>query len=177
MSKRILFILSAAILMPALRGQPVTLNWEQVKSRFLSQNPSLQAGQVTIDESRAVEITAGLRPNPEFNFTTDGFQITPHEGVCRPLSGVLFTPGASVLIERQNKRPKRVDSARLATSGATSDQEDFKRTLTFTARTAFVGTLEAKALLDLAQANLQSYDNVIEVNRTRFQAGDISELD
>jgi cobalt-zinc-cadmium efflux system outer membrane protein len=167
----------AAALAHSLFGQATVLNWEQIKTRFRTQNPSVLAGQVTIEESKANEITAGLRPNPEFTFTTDGFQVTPHGGVWRPLSGVLFTPGVSRLIERQNKRQLRLDSARLATSGAGSDQDDLQRTLLFTARTAFVGTLQAKALLELTQANLQSYDKVIAVNRARFQAGDISELD
>src|SRR5438876_564981 len=158
-------------------GQATVLNWEQIKTRFRTQNPSVLAGQINIEESKANEITAGLRPNPEFTFTTDGFQVTPHAGVWRPLAGVLFTPGVSRLIERQNKRQLRVNSARLATSGAGSDQEDLQRTLLFTARTAFVSTLQAKALVELTQANLQSYDNVISVNRSRFLAGDISELD
>ena len=167
----------AAAFANSLFGQATVLNWEQIKTRFRTQNPSVLAGQVTIEESKANEITAGLRPNPEFTFTTDGFQVTPHGGVWRPLSGVLFTPGVSRLIERQNKRQLRLDSARLATSGAGSDQDDLQRTLLFTARTAFVSTLQAKALLELTRANLQSYDKVIAVNQARFQAGDISELD
>src|SRR5262249_20454278 len=132
---------------------------------------------IGVEESKANEITAGLRHNPDFTFTTDGLQAAPHGGVWRPLAGVLFTPAVSQLIERQNKRRLRVDSARLATSGARSDQQDLQRTLLFTARTAFVNTLQAKALLELTQANLQSYDRVIAVNQARFQAGDISELD
>src|SRR5713101_637193 len=130
----------AAALARSLYGQTMVLNWEQIKTRFLAQNPSVLAGRISIEESKANEITAGLRPNPEFTFTTDGFQLTPHGGVWRPLSGVLFTPGVSRLIERQNKRQLRMDSARLATSGASSDQEDLQRTLLFTARTAFVST-------------------------------------
>jgi outer membrane protein, heavy metal efflux system len=167
----------AAVLAHGLDGQTLVLNWEQIKTRFVAQNLSVQAGQIGIEESKANAISAGLRPNPEFTFTTDGFQVTPHGGVWRPLTGVLFTPGVSQLIERQNKRQLRVDSARLATSGAGSDQQDLERTLLFSVRTAFVGALQAKALVEVTQANLQSYDNVISVNRTRFQAGDISELD
>jgi cobalt-zinc-cadmium efflux system outer membrane protein len=160
-----------------LCGQTTVLNWQQIKTRFLAQNPSVLAGQISIEESKANEITAGLRPNPQFIFTADGFQATPYSGVWRPLSGVLYTPGVSQLIERHDKRQLRVDSARLATLGAGSDQEDLQRTLLFTARTAFVNMLQARALVELAQANLQSYDNVIAVNRIRFRAGDISQLD
>ena len=167
----------SAALAHSLFGQTTVLTWEQIKTRFLARNPSVLAGQINIEESKANEITAGLRPNPQFSFTTDGLQATRFEGVWRPLAGVMFTPGVSQLIERQHKRELRVGSAQLATSGAGSDQEDLQRTLLFTARTAFVNTLQAEALVQLAGANLQSYDNVIAVNRTRFRAGDISELD
>ena len=167
----------AAVLAHSLYGQATVLSWEQIKTRFLTQNPTVLAGQVTIDESKANEITAGLRPNPQFNLSGDGLQLTPSAGVWRPLTGIVLTPGVSQLIERQNKRGKREDSARLVTSGAGSDQEDLQRTLLFAVRTAFLNTLQAKALVDLTQASLQSYDQAIDANRTRFQAGDISELD
>lgn len=166
-----------SVLAQCLYGQTSVLSWEQIRTRFLAQNPSVLAGQINVEESKANEVTAGLRPNPQFNLSQDGLQMAPSAGVWRPLTGVVITPGVSQLIERQNKREKRVDSARLATSGAGSDQEDLQRQLLFAVRTAFVNTLQAKALVDLTQASLQSYDQAIEANRTRFQAGDISELD
>src|SRR5437870_4479712 len=73
----------AAALAHSLYGQPTVLNWEQIKTRFLTQNPSVLAGQINIEESKANQITAGLRPNPQFTFTTDGFQLTPYGGVWR----------------------------------------------------------------------------------------------
>jgi len=173
--KRSLLIVAA--LAHGLYGQSSVLSWEQIKSRFLAQNPSVLAGQINVEESKANEITAALRPNPQFNLSQDGLQLAPSMGVWRPLTGIVLTPGVSQLIERQNKRERRTDSARLATAGAASDQEDLQRTLLFSVRTAFLNTLQAKALVDLTQASLQSYDQAIEANRTRFQAGDISELD
>jgi outer membrane protein, heavy metal efflux system len=173
--KRSLLIVAA--LAHGLYGQSTVVSWEQIKSRFLAQNPSVLAGQINVEESKANEITAALRPNPQFNLSQDGLQLTPSMGVWRPLTGIVLTPGVSQLIERQNKRERRTDSARLATTGAASDQEDLQRTLLFSVRTAFLNTLQAKALVDLTQASLQSYDQAIEANRTRFQAGDISELD
>ena len=47
----------------------------------------------------------------------------------------------------------------------------------FTLRTAFVQTLEAKAVLDLAKADLEYYDHIIEISRDRFKAGDIAQID
>jgi cobalt-zinc-cadmium efflux system outer membrane protein len=41
----------------------------------------------------------------------------------------------------------------------------------------FVQTLEAKAVLDLARADLDYYDKIIEISRTRFKVGDIAQID
>jgi cobalt-zinc-cadmium efflux system outer membrane protein len=47
----------------------------------------------------------------------------------------------------------------------------------FNLRTAFVQTLQEKAVLDLARENLSYYDHVLGVNRDRYSAGAISQVD
>jgi cobalt-zinc-cadmium efflux system outer membrane protein len=42
---------------------------------------------------------------------------------------------------------------------------------------AFVQTLQEKAILELAKENLKYYDHVLDVNRDRFKAGAISQVD
>src|SRR5438128_1043017 len=49
--------------------------WVRVRARFEQSNPTLLADKLNIDESKAQEITANLRPNPEFTLLTDGTQI------------------------------------------------------------------------------------------------------
>jgi outer membrane protein, heavy metal efflux system len=153
------------------------LTWQEVRDRFEKANPSLRAGQIGIDESRAQEITAYLRPNPNMTLTSDGTQIAPNQGVWRPLAGTLFSPGISYLHERQHKRELRRESAQGATKIAVSSQSDLERTLLFTLRGAFVQTLQQKAIRDLAKENLVYYDHVLEVNRERYKAGAIALVD
>ena len=43
-----------------------SLTWDQVRQRFDQNNPTLLAGALNVDESKAMEITAFLRPNPQF---------------------------------------------------------------------------------------------------------------
>src|SRR5262249_22325231 len=90
-----------------------------------------------------------------------------------------FLPSATVtyLHERRNKRELRLESAKEATGIAVSRQADLERTLLFNLRTAFVQTLQQKAVLDLAKENLSYYDHVLSVNRDRFHAGAISQVD
>ena len=54
------------------------LTWQEVRARFEAANPTLQAGQIGVDEFRAEEITANLRPNPTLNLLAD--QINPFPG-------------------------------------------------------------------------------------------------
>lgn len=159
-------------------GQAQTaLTWQQVKERFEGANPTLKAAQLNIDESRAAEITAYLRPNPDFTLTADGFQVSRNLGVWRPLSGVVETPGVSYLHERRNKRELRRDSARENTAVAESTYSDQERSLLFNLRSAFVGVLQAKAILQNAKDNLDYWDREMGVYRRRFEAGDLALTD
>ncbi|MBV8847399.1 MAG: TolC family protein [Bryobacterales bacterium] len=154
-----------------------SLTWQQIKERFEAANPSLKAAQASIAESRAGEITAHLRPNPDFTLTADGFQVAPNQGVWQPLSGVVLTPGTSYLVERGNKRNLRYDVAKQSTAVSATTYVDQERGLLFTLRNAFVQTLQAKAVLANAQENLAYWDRELEVSRTRFDAGDIAQVE
>ena len=61
------------LLAPALASaEPgVALTWDQVKARFEAANPALKADALGVDEMKAAEITAFLRPNPQFTASTD----------------------------------------------------------------------------------------------------------
>ncbi|HTW82051.1 MAG TPA: hypothetical protein VME23_21080, partial [Terracidiphilus sp.] len=64
---------------PALSQQALT--WDEVRSRFIAGNPALKADADNVDEMKAEEITAYLRPNPQFTGTVDGTSIAPGNGV------------------------------------------------------------------------------------------------
>jgi outer membrane protein, heavy metal efflux system len=153
------------------------LSWDQVKAKFEATNPALKADADNVDEMRAEETTAYLRPNPQFSLTADGTQIAPNDGVWEPLAGTFVVPGVSYLHERDHKRELRLETAQQGTKISESQHEDLKRTLEFTLRSAFVQTLEAKDVLDLAKADLNYYDKIIDISRNRMQAGDIAQID
>ena len=143
------------------------------------------ASRIGIEESKAAEVTAYLRPNPNVTGVLD--QIDPFTKQP-PLSGSggdsynpfrYALPSGSIdyLHERQNKRELRLDSARQATAISASQLADQERTLLFNLRGAFVQTLQQKAILELAQENLSYFDQVLKVSRDRKQAGDMSQVD
>jgi cobalt-zinc-cadmium efflux system outer membrane protein len=156
---------------------PLSWTWEQVKDRFELNNTTLQASRLNIDELKAQEITAHLRPNPDFSLTADGTQISPSHGVWKPFAGTLITPGVSYLFERRNKRGLRYEVAKEGTAIGMAQQSDTERTLLFNLRSAFVGILQAKAVVKVSQENLEYYDRVLKISRDRYQAGDIAQID
>src|ERR1700676_4619136 len=64
---------------------PQSLTWEQIRDRFQASNPTLRAAQISIDESRAQEVTAYLRPNPDLTASVD--QINPFSTQPAPNGG------------------------------------------------------------------------------------------
>jgi outer membrane protein, heavy metal efflux system len=154
-----------------------TLTWEQVRLRFEQHNPTLLAGKLNIEESKAEEITAHLRPNPSLGLVVD--QINPFNGgpPHSTFGSLLTTANASYLHERQHKRELRLESAKEGTAIAVSSQDDLERNLLFSLRGAFVETLQAKAVLNVAKENLAYYDHVLDISGERYKAGDIAQID
>lgn len=156
---------------------PVIWTWDQVKANFELQNTTLIAAKLNIDELKAEEITAHLRPNPDFTLTADGTQVDPSHGVWKPFAGTFVSPGISELFERRNKRNLRLEVAKEGTAIGAAQAADTDRTLLFNVRSAFVGVLQAKSVLRLSQDNLEYYDKILKVSRDRFDAGDIARID
>jgi cobalt-zinc-cadmium efflux system outer membrane protein len=150
------------------------LSWQTLRDRFRATNPVLQAGALGIDESRATEVTAYLRPNPLWALTYD--QVGNTESGT-PFSASNLVTSFSYLHEREHQRELRRDSAEAATSIASSTQADLDRTLVYVLRAAFVQVLQAKAFRTLAQNSLANYDQMLAVSRDRFRSGDIAQID
>jgi outer membrane protein, heavy metal efflux system len=153
------------------------LDWDQVKAKFEADNPAMKADADNVDEMKAEEITAFLRPNPQFTLAADGTQAAPHNGVWTPFKGTTEQPNVSYLHERDHKRELRLESAQEGTRITQSQHEDLERNMVFALRTAFVGTLQAKFILDLAKADLDYYDKIIDISRASFKAGALAQID
>src|SRR5437899_2508726 len=146
--KRLTVLLVAIAVTTAAQAQQQSFTWEQIQGRFLATNPTLRAQAQSIESSRASEITAGLRPNPQFqNDTTSA------------------TLGIYQEFELGGKRTARLQSAHLATSISKTDFANARRTLVFNLRQAFVAALLAKSDLDFARDNLANYQKVVYLNR------------
>ncbi|MBV8553831.1 MAG: TolC family protein [Acidobacteriaceae bacterium] len=155
---------------------PRALTWQETQDIFRANNPTLLAGKQTIDEAKADEITAYLRPNPDVTLGWDQltlFNNNPYRPVWQSYTYGTF----SYLHEREHKRELRLASAKQATEIAVSAQSDLERNLMFNLRDAFVRVMLAKAVLGVAKENLDYYDKEIEISQQRFKIGDIAKVD
>jgi cobalt-zinc-cadmium efflux system outer membrane protein len=164
----------AGFLLTSSAFAQTALSWQEIRARFEATNPTLQADEIGIDESKANEITAFLKPNPGLSMTADQMG---HNDAGKPFADTITVFAAGYLHERQHKRELRQESAQKATAIAISGHADLDRTLVFTLRGAFIQVLQAKAALTLARDNLQFYDQMLTISRERRQAGDIAQID
>jgi cobalt-zinc-cadmium efflux system outer membrane protein len=174
--------LLAGLAAQALPAQ-TAFTWQQIKDKFEATNPTMKAAQLNIDESKAEEVTAYLRPNPDATAGLD--QINPFSTqpgasgreVYRPFAYAFPYGSVTYLHERQHKRELRLDAAKKNTDVTVSAYSDQERNLVFNLRSAFVATLQAKAVLENAKQNLEYWDHELDINRKRFKAGDLAQID
>lgn len=155
----------------ALATSPLTLG--QVLDIARAKNPSLLSAEQHVDATRAAEITAGLRQNP--NFTLSGANTTLPAN--NPSSPYTYIGNVSRLFERGQKRRWRLDAARSTTDVTRSQYNDQVRQTVLQIKDAFTNMLIAKQALRIAQDNLDSYQKTVDLSKARLDAGDISKTD
>ena len=145
----------------------------------LKNSPALKAARTQIDQSKAQEVTAGLRPNPTLMWDSQYIPLfTPSLFSKDTLDTIQqFDIGAGYLIERGGKRHRRLDAARDQTRVTQAQISDTERALKFTVAQQFISVLLAKSDLEFAREALQSFRGTVDINDERYKAGDVSKGD
>jgi cobalt-zinc-cadmium efflux system outer membrane protein len=152
---------------------PTPMSLQQVLAIARAGNPGLLSAQQHVIATKASEITAGLRQNP--TFTLSGANTTLPAN--NPSSPYTYVGNVSRLFERGQKRRWRLDVATATTSVTRSQYNDQERQLVLQVKNAFTDMLAAKAALQVAKDNLDSYRRTVELSQARLHAGDISKTD
>jgi cobalt-zinc-cadmium efflux system outer membrane protein len=158
---------------------PVKITLDDAIQMALQHNHTLLAERTTIQQNQAQEITANLRPNPVLLgdaqfipiFQPNDFNRTYVDNVAQ------FDIGLSYLFERGSKRQHRLEAAKDQTAVTQSTVADNERTLTFQVATLFTNAQLAESTLELAQDDLKSFQNTVDIAKERYRAGDISDDD
>ena len=157
----------------------VKIDLDQAIQLALAHNHALRAARTQIEQSRAAEITAAIRPNPLLVVDyLPGIPLSPSQFTSDNLNLISeFDAGATFTFERGHKRQARISAARDQTAVTQSLVSDNERTLTFNAAQQFVNVLLAKSTLDFAKQDLDSFQNTVGISESQYQAGAISEGD
>jgi cobalt-zinc-cadmium efflux system outer membrane protein len=154
-------------------AQLITL--DQAIQMALERNHNLLAARTTIQQNEAEEITANLRPDPVLlgdsqflpffqpsNFSADYLDNTAQ-----------FDLGLSYLFERGKKRQHRLQAAKDQTAVTRSLVADSERTLTYNVTTNFINVELAESTLELANQDLKSFQETVDITEARYKAGSI----
>ncbi len=157
----------------------VTVSLDDAIQMALRHNHNLLAARTTIQQSEAEEITANLRPNPVILSDWQFLPVfQPSQFSADYLDNIAqFDLGVSYLFERGKKRQHRLRAARDVTAQTRSLVADNERGLAFSVASGFINVELAESTLALAQQDLQGFQNTVDINQARYNAGDISEDD
>ncbi len=166
-------LLAASSAACAQGSPPAPLTLAQVLQIARAKNPNLLSAQQHVAATKAGEITAGLRQNP--TFTLSGANTTLP--ASNPSSPYTYVGNISRLFERGHKRRRRLAVADATTDVTQSQFNDQERQIVLQVKDAFTNMLAAKAALQVAQDNLDSYRKTLELSKIRLDAGQISKTD
>jgi cobalt-zinc-cadmium efflux system outer membrane protein len=157
----------------------IRITLDEAIQMALQHNHNMLAARTTVTQSEAQEITANLRPNPVFFTDWDYLPFfTPSAMNSTYLhDSTEADVGLGYLFERGQKRRRRYQAAKDATAVTRSQVSDNQRTLTFQVATFFTNVQLAESTIDLAQQDLKSFQQTVEIGETQFKAGGISEED
>ncbi len=155
------------------------LTKDQAVALALQHNQSLRAQRLTVDQSRAGEVTAGLKPNLLLTSSNADFPVfTPSQLTLFNIRNTqTFTESLSYRVERGGKRERRIQVARDTTEMTARTVDDAERQVRFQVGQAFVSVLLAQANLDFSRTDLRDFTQVVELNRGRVKSGDLAEGD
>jgi cobalt-zinc-cadmium efflux system outer membrane protein len=172
--------LAAALCVAAMAGgrasaqAPAPLTIDQAVSEAVDHNLAVIAERYNLAVADARVLTASLRPNPVLtasvmlpDATIFNSNINPREGIVR----------GDVLLERGDKRERRIDVAREARSVSGLQLQNTVRTLVLNVQSAFIDVQQAQADLQLARESLNAFNEIVAINTERVRSGDLASVE
>jgi cobalt-zinc-cadmium efflux system outer membrane protein len=167
---------------------PVRITLDEAVQMALEHNHNMLAMMTTIQQSQAEEVTQNLRPNPALFADWEYLPLgSPSRQNPNTYSGVSTSDylnnnteadlGLSYLIERGGKRRDRLQTQKDITAQTRSLVADNGRGLTFQVATLFFSAQLAESTLELAEKDLKSFQQTVDISEAQYKAGGLSEND
>ena len=158
---------------------PAQITIEQAIDLATQHNHNLLATRTTIQQNLAQEVTANLRPNP--TFFTDWEYLPLYKPNAAFLDYLHDSTegdiGMSYMFERGEKRQHRLEAARDNTAVTRAQVSDNERTLAFQVAQLFINVQLAESTLELAQQDLKSFQETVDISARQYQVGAIAAND
>ncbi len=167
---------------------PVRITLDEAVQMALEHNHNMLAMMTTIQQSQAEEVTQNLRPNPALFADWEYLPLgSPSRQNPNTYSGVSTSDylnnnteadlGLSYLIERGGKRRDRLQAQKDITAQTRSLVADNGRGITFQVATLFFSAQLAESTLELAEKDLKSFQQTVDIGEAQYKAGGLSEND
>lgn len=152
---------------------PEQLDLKKALEIALANNPQLKAARNEIEVTDAERLDASKRLNPAFSAYFEDYRLF-HSDIGPFFQTQEITVRLDQEIETAGKRKLRTQAAGLRSQAQKAQTDNVVRALLLDVRRAYFQAVLAQTNLESAEAILQEIDRIIELNRTRFEKGDIS---
>lgn len=153
---------------------PAPLTLDDAVRLYLDRNLDAEAARLRVEHTRAGQIAARLRPNPEITVTAENFAFhgpTPFSRIYEV--GIAY----SETIELGGKRRLRSEVADLTVAAAEAELADTLRRGVAGVKLLYYETVLALENVGIAGESLETFERLIEYNRARFEEGVLAEAD
>lgn len=157
---------------PTSPGRPITL--AEAVEIFMQKNLQLLAARYDIDTAEAEKLTARLRPNPQLSIGLSDLPLALNGPILKEQT---YDYGISQTFELGGKRRKRIE---VASANADVVRGQFEMTvwqLTNDLKRKYYQVLLTRALLDLANQNEKTFEEILKHTAELVQLGEIAGLD
>ena len=155
-------------------AQTAALTIDQAVDEAIAHNPAAGAERYNLAVADARVLTASLRPNPVVtasvmlpDSTIFNSNVNPKEGIVR----------GDVLLERGDKRERRMEVAQEARGVADFQLQNTVRSLTLNVQSAFIDVQQSQSDLQLARESLTAFNDVVAINAERVRSGDLASVE
>lgn len=155
---------------------PERLTLADAVGLVVERNPRVAAARNLVEMAEGDAVSARLHPNPAATFETENYPY------FRSNPGPFFsnqeiTARFDYEIQTKSRLKLRTQAAEKAVEREEASYLNQARLLRLEVQAAFYRVLFARSNLQVAQSILEQTDQVIALNRIRFEQGDISELE
>jgi len=178
MKKRIFLFavtLSLSVFSAAFGQQsPPRLDLQNIVDTYVRNSLDLQAARYRLERTKADQIAARLRPNPSITLAGENLAISGPTQFSH-----LYELSATYTdtIELGGKKGLRENSASANISAAEAQFEDTMRRGIAEVKRLYFEALLARYSVETATENRQTFDQLVQFNRTRFEEGAIPEVE